>query len=55
MSDMEIPSYFNEILRGSCVANGQFYPNLAFKLLLSSGDGYVPRISHQGILPLKSI
>lgn len=39
MSDMEIPRYFEENLRGSCVANDQFYPYLAFKLLLSSEDG----------------
>lgn len=55
MSGIEIPTYFNENLRGSCVANGQFKPYLAFKLLLSSGDGCVPGISHQGILPFKSI
>lgn len=54
MGDMEMPSYFKENMIDSCVVSDQSYPYLAFKLLINSGHAYIPRISHQGILPLRT-
>ena len=48
---MEIPRYFEENLRGSCVVNNQ--SSLCCKLL-NSENGCIPEISYQGILVLRA-